>query len=72
VLPATFPRLVSSEEGRSGRLRVRRQGMKRVRMFGVVVLGAMLALAFARPMEASPQAADSVGHAPEVEVATRS
>lgn len=46
--------------------------MKRVRMFGVVVLGAMLALAFARPMEASPQAADSVGHAPEVEVATRS
>jgi hypothetical protein len=34
----------------------RAMGIKRVKMVGVVVIAVMLAMAFARPMEASPQA----------------
>lgn len=43
--------------------------MKRVRMVGVVVLGVMLALAFARPMEASPQVPPTAEMAPDLEAA---
>ena len=43
--------------------------MKGVRMFGVVVLGVMLALAFARPMEASPQVPPTADMAADLEAA---
>lgn len=43
--------------------------MKRVRMVGVLVLGVMLALAFARPMEASPQVPPTSAMASDLESA---
>ncbi|MEQ1857779.1 MAG: hypothetical protein ABL963_15095 [Longimicrobiales bacterium] len=43
--------------------------MKRVRMFGVVVIGVTLALAFARPMEASPQVPPTSEMAADLEAA---
>jgi tetratricopeptide (TPR) repeat protein len=43
--------------------------MKRVRMMGVVIIGVALALAFARPMEASPQVPPTSEMATDLEAA---
>jgi hypothetical protein len=45
--------------------------MKRVKMVGVVVIGVLLALALARPMEASPQVTPTSEMAADLEAAAR-